>query len=120
MRHTGVFPPVSRRSGNTKRPNYDAPKHPNAPAKRIAIAVRFLKCNRNIFIENRQIHCISLLLKHIIVTLLPSREMQLDSCLLVSVGDTGICAAKRTFELNILYQDAFSYALEIKDVEWTR
>ena len=51
---------------------------------RITSVLRFIK---HIFITNLQ--SIPLLLKHIFVTFLPSREKQINSLLLVSVGDTG-------------------------------
>ena len=58
---------------------------------RITSVLRFIK---HIFITNLQ--SISPLLKHIFVTFLPSREKQINSLLLVSVGDTDNSAAKRT------------------------
>ena len=50
---------------------------------RITSVLRFMK---HIFITNLQI--ILSLLKHIFVTFLPSHEKQINSLLLVSVGDT--------------------------------
>ena len=50
---------------------------------RITSVLRFIK---HIFITNLQ--SIPRLLKHIFVTFLPSREKQINSLLLVSVGDT--------------------------------
>ena len=50
---------------------------------RITSVLRFIE---HIFITNLQ--SIPLLLKHIFVTFLPSREKQINSLLLVSVGDT--------------------------------
>ena len=50
---------------------------------RITSVLRFIK---HIFITNLQ--SIPLLLKHIYVTFLPSREKQINSLLLISVGDT--------------------------------
>ena len=58
---------------------------------RITSVLRFVK---HIFITNLQ--SIPPLLKHIFVTFLPSREKQINSLLLVSVGDTDNSAAKRT------------------------
>ena len=57
---------------------------------RITSVLRFIK---HIFITNLQI--ILPLLKHIFVTFLPSREEQINSLLLVSVGDTAfVCFQK--------------------------
>ena len=53
--------------------------------------LRFIK---HIFITNLQ--SIPPLLKHIFVTFLPSREKQINSLPLVSVGDTDKYPAKRT------------------------
>ena len=50
---------------------------------RITSVLRFIK---HIFITTLQ--SITPLLKHIFVTFLPSREKQINSLLLVSVGDT--------------------------------
>ena len=53
------------------------------PAKSFVTVLRFIK---HIFITNLQ--SIPPLLKHIFVTFLLSREKQINSFLLVSVGDT--------------------------------
>ena len=58
---------------------------------RIISMLRFIK---HIFITNLQ--SIPPLLKHIFVTFLPSREKQINSLLLVAVGDMINSAAKRT------------------------
>ena len=59
------------------------------PAKSFVTGFGLLQCyvlSKNIFITNLQ--SIPLLLKHIFVTFLPSREKQINSLLLVSVGET--------------------------------
>ena len=59
-----------------------------SPAKSFVTGFGLLQCYflSNIFITNLQ--SIHPLLKHIFVTFLPSREKQINSLLLVSVGDT--------------------------------
>ena len=58
------------------------------PAKSFVTGFGLFQCYvlSNIFITNLQ--SIPPLLKHIFVTFLPSREKQINSLLLVSVGDT--------------------------------
>ena len=59
------------------------------PAKSFVTVFRLLQCyvlSNIFFITNLQ--SIPPLLKHIFVTFLPSREKQINSLLLVSVGDT--------------------------------
>ena len=62
---------------------YEGPEKKFCHWVRITSVLHFLK---HIFITNLQ--SIPPLLKHIFVTFLPSREKQINSLLLVSVGDT--------------------------------
>ena len=80
---------VSRVPGSVKNPHNNREIRGPAKSKKfchwvqITSVLRFIK---HIFITNLQ--NIPPLLKHIFVTFLPSREKQINSLLLVSVGDT--------------------------------
>ena len=89
---------------------YEGPAKSFVTGFRIISLLRFIK---HIFITNLQ--SIPPLLKHIFVNFLPSREKQINSLLLVSVGDTKNSAAKRTSRrILVSRKKAFSLALEIK------
>ena len=65
-----------------------------------------LRLIKHIFITNLQ--SIPLLLKHIFVTFLPSREKQINSLLLVSVGDTDKIALPGELLVYTYFQKAVS------------
>ena len=67
------------------------------PAKSFVTGFGLLQCCvlLNIFLSQNFYNSIPPLLKHIFVTVLPSREKQINSLLLVSVGDTDKIALPR-------------------------
>ena len=77
--------------------------------------LRFIK---HIFITNLQ--SIPPLLKHISVTFLPSREKQINSLLLVSVGDTDKSLPRKLLDVYLFPESSFLRVGNKKEVTGTQ